>query len=86
MGKLIGFGMKSSLPLPSLDRKYFNNLKNDNDEPIYTYNDEFMRHSVRKSCSIFYQCFQSSFADNVFDVLSQDLNVQGNICKIIEIY
>ena len=49
MEELTGFGMKNSLTLPSLGNKYFNSLREENDEPIYTYYDEFMRHFVRQS-------------------------------------
>ena len=49
MEELTGFGMKNSLTLPSLAIKFFNSLREENDEPIYTYNDEFMRHFVRQS-------------------------------------
>ena len=41
--------MKNSLTLPSLANKYFNKLRDENDEPIYTYTDPFMRIFVRKS-------------------------------------
>ena len=49
MEKLTGFGMKNSLTLPPLANKYFNSLRDESDEPIYTYNDEYMRHFVRQS-------------------------------------
>ena len=49
MEELTGFGMKNSLTLPSLANEFFNSLRDESDEPIYTYNDEFMRHFVRKS-------------------------------------
>ena len=49
MEELTGFGMKNCLTLPSLANKYFNSLRDESDEPIYTYNDEFIRHFVRKS-------------------------------------
>ena len=42
MGELTGFGMKNSLTLPALANKNFNSLRDENDEPIYTYNHEFM--------------------------------------------
>ena len=42
------FGIKSSSILRSLADKHFNSLRDENDEPIYTYNDEFMRYRVRK--------------------------------------
>ena len=43
------FGMKNSLTLPALANKYFNSSGDGNDEPIYTYNDKFMRHFVGQS-------------------------------------
>ena len=47
MEELTGFGMKNSLTLPSLANKFFNSLRVENNEVIYTYNDEFLRHFVR---------------------------------------
>ena len=35
--ELTGCGMKNSLTLPSLARKNFNKLRDENDEPTYTY-------------------------------------------------
>ena len=49
MEELTGFGMKNSITLPSLANKYFNSLWDENDEPIYTYTDPFMRSFVRKA-------------------------------------
>ena len=49
MEELPNFGMKNSLTLPSLANEYFNSLRDENDEPIYTYTDPFMRNYVRKS-------------------------------------
>ena len=91
MEKITGFGMKNSITLPSLANMYFNNVRDHNDEPIYTYNDEFMRHFVRKNvkgglCSALNQNFKSSISDKVFNIISQELNVQGNFCEIIDKY
>ena len=49
MEELNGFGMKNILTLPSLANKYFISLRDENDEPIYTYTDPFMRNFVRKA-------------------------------------
>ena len=49
MEELTGFGMKSSLTLPSLANIYFNSLRDENDEPIHTFTDPFMRNFVRKA-------------------------------------
>ena len=49
MAELTGFGMKNNLTLRPLANKYFISLGDENDEPIYTYDDELMRHIVRQS-------------------------------------
>ena len=41
--------MKNSLTLASLANKYFNSLIYENDDPVYTYNEEHMRFFVCKS-------------------------------------
>ena len=93
MEELTGFGMKNSLTLPSLANKYFNSLREENDEPIYTYNDEFMRHFVRQSikggrCSALNQYYKSNISPEVFNIISKELNVNGNdnVCEIMNNY
>ena len=49
MKELTGFGMKNSLTLPSSADKYFNSLRDENDETNYTYTDPFMRNFVTKA-------------------------------------
>ena len=49
METLTNFGMKNSLTLPSLANKNFNSLRDENDESICTYTDQFMRNFVRQS-------------------------------------
>ena len=78
--ELIGFGMKNSLTLRSLAKKYNKKLRDKNNEPIYTYNDEFMRHFVRQSlnggrCAAFNQYYKSSFSDELFKTMPQVLNI-----------
>ena len=41
--------MKNSLTLTSLANKFFNSLRDENDEPIYISTNPFMRNFVRKS-------------------------------------
>ena len=41
--------MKECLSLPGLGWKNFNSLRNEEDEPIYTYDDKYMRWFVRQS-------------------------------------
>ena len=93
MEELTGFGTKNSLTLPSLANKHFNSLREENDEPIYTYNDEFVRHFVRQSikggrCSALNQYYKSNISQEVFNIISKELNVNGNdnVCEIINKY
>ena len=91
MEELTNSGMKNSLTLPSLANKYFNSLRDEDDEPIYTYTDPFMRKFVRKAikggrCNVFNQHYKSEVSDEVFNILSKELNVSGNISKILEKY
>ena len=91
MEELTGFGMKNSLTLPSLANNFFNSLRDENDEPIYTYTDPFMRKFVRKSikggrCNAFNQHYKSEISNEVFNVISKELNVNENICEILEKY
>ena len=39
----IGFSMKDCLSLPGLGWKNFNSFRTEEEEPIYTYNDKYMR-------------------------------------------
>ena len=91
MEELTGFGMKNSLTLPSLANKYFNSLRDENDEPIYIYTDPFMKNFVRKAikggrCNAFNQHHKSEISDEVFNIISKELNVNGIKCEILEKY
>ena len=91
MEELTGFGMINSLPLPSLANKNFNSLRDEDDVPIYTYTNPFMRNFIRKAikgggCNAFNQHYRSDISDEVFNFFSKELNVSGNICEILEKY
>ena len=91
MEKLTNFVLKNSLTLPSLANKYFNSLRDENDEAIYTYTDPFMRNFVRKAikgcrCNAFNQHYKSEISDEVFKIISKELNVNGNIHDLLEKY
>ena len=91
MEEFTKFGMKNSLTLPSLANKNSNSLRDENDEPICTYTDPFMRNFVRKSikggrCNAFIQRYKSEISDEVFNIISKELNVNGNECEILEKY
>ena len=49
MEEITKFSMKDCISLPGLGWKYFNSLRTEEDEPIYTYNDKYMRWFVRQS-------------------------------------
>ena len=49
MEEITRFSRKDCLSLPGLGWKYFNLLRTEEDEPIYTYNDKYMRWFVRQS-------------------------------------
>ena len=84
MDQLTNFGMKNSLNLPWLADKYFNSLGDENDEPINTYTDPFMRHLVRNSMmgwrwNSFIRLYKSEDSDEVFNIISNELDFIGNI-------
>ena len=87
MEAVTGFGMKNSLTLSSLANKSFSSLRDETNEPIYTYNDELIRHFVRQSIkggrwSSLNQCHTSTIPDQVSNIMSEELGVDGNICEI----
>ena len=91
LDELTGFGMKNSLTLPSLANKFFNSLRDENDEPKYTYTDPFLRTFVRQAfksgrCNAFNQHYISEISDEVFSIISKELNFSGNICEFSEKY
>ena len=89
MEELTGFGRKFGLTLPSLTIKNFNSLRDENDEPIYTYNDKHIRHFVRQSikgesCSALNQYYKSTILDQVSNNISKEINVNRIMCEILE--
>ena len=49
MKEITGFFLKDCLSLPGLGWKYFNSLRTEEDEPIFTYDDKYKRWFVRQS-------------------------------------
>ena len=43
LDEITGFSMNDCLSLPGIGWKYFNSLRTEEDKPIYTYNDKYMR-------------------------------------------
>ena len=89
MEEVSGFGMKSSLTLPSSAKKSSNSLRDEYNESIYTYKDKNMRYIVRQSikggrCLALNQCHKSILSDNLFNIVSKHLGGDGTVCKILE--
>ena len=91
MEKITGFPRKDCLSLPGVGWKYFENLGTEEEQPSYTYNDKYMRWFVRQSveggrvCS-FNQFCKSKICDDIVRIISEELNVNGNIYDIIQAY
>ena len=91
MEEVTGFSMKDRLSLPGLGLKYFNSLRTEEDEPIYTYKDKYMRWSVRQAAyggrvCAFNQYYKSKSCDDILKIISKELCVKGNDYDIIEAY
>ena len=90
MQEITGFSMKDCLSLSGLGWKYFNSLRTEEDEPIYTY-DKYLRWFVRQSIKggrvcAFIQYYKSKICDAILKIISEELNVKGNIYDNIEAY
>ena len=91
MEEITGFSMKDCLFLPGLGLKYFNSLRTEEDEPIYTCNDKFLRHFVRQAAfggrvCCFIQYYKSKHCDDILKILNEELAVKGTIYDTIEAY
>ena len=92
MEEITGFSVKDCLSLPGLGWKYFNSLRTEEDEPIYTYTDKYMRWFVRQSVKggrvcAFNQFYKSKKnCDDILKIISEELNVKGIFYDIIEAY
>ena len=89
MEKLTILGMKNSSTLAPLINNFLNNLRDENNEPIYTYIDNFMTNFVRNSfksgrsnaCN---QHNKSEISDEVFHFISKKFRVNDNVCHLLE--
>ena len=91
MQEVTAFGKRNSLTLPSLANKNFNSSRDEDNEPIQTYTNAFLKNFVRNSikggrCNSFIQHFNSEISDEVFNNISKELNVNGNIYDLLEKY
>ena len=91
MEQITGFSMKDCLSLPGLGWKYFNSLRTEEDEPIYTYNDKYMRWFVRQSIKggrvcAFNQYYKSKHCDDILEIIKKEFGVIGTVYNAIEAY
>ena len=91
MEDITGFSMKDCLSLPGLGWKYFNSLTTEEDEPIYTHNDKYMRWFVRQSIKggrvcAFNQYYKSKHCDDILKIINKELAVKGTVYDTIEAY
>ena len=91
MEEITDFSMKDCLSLPGLGWKYFNLLKTEEDEPIYTYNEKYMRWFVRQSIKggrvcAFNEHYKSKQCDDILKILNNELAVKGTVYDTIEAY
>ena len=89
--EITGFSMKDCLSLPGLGWKYFNSLRTEEDEPIYTYNDKYMRWFVRQSIKegracAFNQYYKSKHCADIFKIINKEVAVKGTVYDTIEAY
>ena len=86
-----GFSMKDCLSVPGLGLKYFNSLRIEEDEPVYTYNDNYMRWFIRQAAyggrvCAFNQNYKSKVSDDILKIISEEINVEGNVYDTFEAY
>ena len=79
MQKLTGFGMKDCLLFPGLGCKHFNRLTEEDDEPLNTYDDKYMRDFEQQSfkggkvCAHNQYYYSKSF-DKILKCLAEEFN------------
>ena len=91
MEEITKFSMKDCLSLPGLGWKYYNSLRSEEDEPIYTYNEKYMRWFVRQSIKggrvcAFNQYYKSKHCDDILKFINKELAVKGSVYDTIEAY
>ena len=69
-----GCGMEDCLSLPGLGWKCLNNLRTEEEEPIYTYNDKYMRGFVRQGIKggrvcAFTQYYKPRICDDILKII-----------------
>ena len=73
--------MKDCLSLPGLGCNYLKSLRAEEDEPIYTYNDKYMRWFLRRSIKrrrvfALNQNYNTKICVDILKIISEELNVK----------
>ena len=77
MQEITGFSKKDCLSAPGSRWKCFNSSRTEEDEPIYTYNDKYMRHFVKQNfiggrvCA-FNQYYKSKICSDILKIISRE--------------
>ena len=86
--EITGLSVKDCSSLPGLGWKYFNSLRTEEDEPVYLYKDKhmrwlFVRQSIKggQVCA-FNQYYKLKICAGILKIISEELNVKGNIFMI----
>ena len=91
MEEITGFAMKDCLSLPGLGWNYFKSLGTEEGDPVYTYNDKYMRRFVKQSIKggrvcAFNRYYESQICVDVLKIVSEELTLNGNVYDIIEAF
>ena len=91
MQEITCFSLKDCLSLPGLGLNCFTSLRTEKDEPIYTYNDKYMRWFVRQAAyggrvCAFNQYYKSNIYGNILNIISKELKIEGTTYEKIEAY
>ena len=83
--------MKDCLSLPGFRWKNFNSIRTDEAEPIYTYNEKYMKWFVSQSIKgggvcAYSHYYKSKACENNLKCISEEKNVKGNIYDFIKGY
>ena len=87
--EMTGFGMKNIITLLSFAKYSFNSMRDEKEEPIYTYTDDYMRYFVRKSindvrCSTSNQYQKPINSNEVCNVMSTESGVNVKVCETLD--
>ena len=91
MEEITGYSFKHSLSATGLGWKFLNSFCTEEDEPVYTYNDKYMRWFIRQSIKggrfcAFIQYYKSKVCDDVLKISWEGLNVKRNVFDNFEAY